>query len=93
MSLYILDFLINSHKNIKEEYGIESLDFKQDDDAEEENTKILRDYMEKSFTKLGELPHYVDIMKKCTTTVFTIPKNNIKESIYLHCSKNLVRIS
>jgi len=85
------DFLINSHKNIKEEYGIESLDFKQDDDAEEENTKILRDYMEKSFTKLGELPHYVDIMKKCTTTVFTIPKNNIK--VYVHIPHSLKHVT
>ena len=72
---------MQEQQNMKKDYGIESLVFKDDDDAVQENTKLLRDYMEKSFTKLGELPHYVNIMKKCSTKEFTIPKNNIKVSI------------
>jgi len=84
-------FLVKEQQNMKKDYGIEALIFKDDDNAVDENTKLLRDYMEKSFTKLGELPHYVNIMKKCSTKEFTIPENNIK--VYVHIPHSLENVS
>ena len=77
--------MMKQQKRNIEKFGIAAVEFKEGND--QENLKLMRDFMDFSFDCFAEDPHYVGMMNKCDNSMFTLPENDIR--VYVHIPQSL----